>query len=152
MRRLILEGPPLFTKAQLALLLQEKEIDRTPKMDGSEFTNRIQGNVRMMRPGGQSAAALHTGAMQFFQAGPNYLFGHMAIFKYDLADALKSVTAPTLVIDFPGKSTPTEIPICKAIRPDLIYKTLDFNGQMADFDDPERWSAMVADFVKAKTV
>ncbi len=135
----------------MAKLLKEPEIDRTPKPDGSEFADRTRGLAASFPPNVLSDEAMHLGTLQFFEAGPHYLYGHIAIFRYDLADALKSVTAPTMVIDFPGKLTRGEVPIAKALRPDFVYKNLSFGGLMADFDDLEPWCALVAAYVKGDT-
>ena len=147
--RLILEGPPLFDAAKLAELLQETEVDRTPTHDGSEFGRRVQSLAASIPPHSLSDEAMHTGAMQFFLAEPRYLDGHHAAFKYDIADGLKRVTAPTLVISFPGKASISSLPMVRALRPDFDYQSIDFDGMMADFDDPEPWSALIAGFVKS---
>jgi pimeloyl-ACP methyl ester carboxylesterase len=144
----VLEGPPLFDAATLAKLLDEPEIDRSPRHDGSEFTSRIQGVTATIPPGAMTDEELHVGAMQFFGAGTHYLYGHHAAFKYALADGLKHITEPTLVIAYPGKASIQSLPMVKAIRPDFKYVMLDFKGMMMAYDEPEPWARAVAAFIK----
>jgi pimeloyl-ACP methyl ester carboxylesterase len=143
-RRLILEGPPMFEAAKRVELLAEPVVDRSPSTTGAELAKRVSS----IPPNAMSPEAMQLGAIQFFTAGPHYLYGHHAAFKFDMAAGLKKVAAPTLLIDFPGKDGFHEIS-AKTVRPDFGYARLGWPGMMADFDDPEPWSAVVAKFVKA---
>jgi pimeloyl-ACP methyl ester carboxylesterase len=142
--KLILEGPPLFPAEKLVELLKEPVIDRSGSTTGAELAQRVAS----LPPHSMSPEAMQLGAIQFFVAGPHYLYGHHAAFKFALADGLKKVTAPTLLLDFAGKDGFHEIS-ARTVRPDFQYVRLDWPSLMADFDNPKPWAAAVAKFVKA---
>jgi len=146
-RRLVLDGVPLFDAATTAQLLDEEAFDRRPTADGSEFQRRYD-MVGTMAPGDRmSPKARQAGVMQFFSAGPNYLWGHHAIFKYGLEDGLKRLKAPTMVLGYPGLGSDGSYSTVRALRPDFAYVRLDFKGMMASYDDPQSWANAVADYL-----
>jgi hypothetical protein len=91
-------------------------------------------------------------AIEFYTAAPHYLYGHHAVFKYALAEGFKRDPVPTMVLMYPGKASWGSLPTVKAIRPDFTYVTLDFKGQLGDFDHPEEWSKAVVDYLKSQGV
>jgi pimeloyl-ACP methyl ester carboxylesterase len=146
--RLIIDGPPLFDAATTAKLLQEPEFDRTPQPGGAEFTRRWNSVQASIAPGSLSLEAMHTGELQFFEASPSYLYGHHAIFKYDLLSALKRIKVPTALVNAKGGlQYKTALDIKQHIRPDFDYVELDWPGMMVSFDDPQPWAAAVAKLV-----
>ncbi len=150
-RRLVLDGVPLFDAATTAKLLEEEEFDRRPTADGAEFQRRY-AQVGQMAPGDRlSPKARQAGALQFFTAGPHYLWGHHAIFKYPLADGLKRLTAPAMVLSYGGQASAASVSAVRALRPDLTYATLAFAGMMPSYDDPAAWVGAVGEYLAAPT-
>lgn len=148
--RLVLDGVPLFDPATTAKLLDEEEFDRRPTADGEEFRRRY-ALVGQMAPGDRlSPKARQAGALQFFTAGPNYLWGHHAIFKYPLAEGLKRLNTPAMVLVFPGQASSQTVGAVRALRPDLSYVSLDFAGMMASYDAPQAWSDAVSAYLKGR--
>jgi pimeloyl-ACP methyl ester carboxylesterase len=146
-RRLILDGPPLFDKATAERLLQEPKFDRAAQPNGAEFSERVRAMQAGIPAGSLSDEAIHEGVLQFFQAGPDYLFAHHAVFSFDLHAALLKVRCPTLLLDSSGSLLHQAALQAHQLRPDFKYIELPFSGMMVSFDDPASWSAAVAKFV-----
>ncbi len=146
---LIMDGPPIFDAAARAKLLEEPEFDRSPQPDGSQFSRRWDMIAKAAPGAALSTEARHVGEMQFFQAAPTYLYGHHAIFKYDLAPTVKRLKVPVLLLDSRGSQLhQTAVDVKTRVRPDFDYVELGWPGIMASYDDPQPWAAAVADYVK----
>jgi pimeloyl-ACP methyl ester carboxylesterase len=141
---LIMDGVPLFDAPTTAKWLEEKEEDRTPTRDGSEFTRHLK-----TAPANISAEGLQQGTLALFQAGPRVLDGHHAVFKYALAEGYKRDRVPTMVLMYPHKGSIGSLPTVKALRPDFTYVMLDIPSQLGDFDYPGPWSQAVVDYLRS---
>jgi len=147
-RAIALDGPPIFTGETLQHLLDEPEFDRTPRPHGAALLARWK-EIEAMAKGRLSDEAIQTGLLQFFQAGPNYLWGHQAIFKYDLAAALDRVEVPAMVITYPGDQLRNTALQVARDHPDFTLVQIDSRGMTADFEDPALWANAVADYALA---
>jgi pimeloyl-ACP methyl ester carboxylesterase len=145
-RAVILDGPPVFGGDVLKTLLAEPEFDRRGRPGGAEWTARWQ-EVDQMAKGTLSPDVIQTGLLQFFTAGPHYLYGHQAIFKYPLEQRLAGVTAPVLLLTYPGDQLRGGALALKAEYPRFTLVETGFPKMMADFQDPGPWAAAVADYV-----
>jgi pimeloyl-ACP methyl ester carboxylesterase len=147
-RAIILDGPPVFPPEDLPGLLAEPEFDRTARRDGAEFVARWR-ELDAMGKGGLEAETIRTGLMQFFAAGPHYLWGHQAIFKYPLAATLGKLTPPVALLTYRGDQLRAQSLALKREHPGFTLIDTPFPRMMADFQDPEVWANAVADYVLA---
>lgn len=145
-RAIILDGPPVFEGEVLKTLLAEPEFDRRGRPGGAEWTARWH-EVDAMAKGTLSPDTIQTGLLQFFAAGPHYLYGHQAIFKYPLKARLAEVKVPVLLLTYSGDQLRGVSLALKAEHPRFTLAETPFPRMMADFQDPEPWSAAVADYV-----
>jgi pimeloyl-ACP methyl ester carboxylesterase len=87
---LMLEGIPLPKTAAAPAWLTQTQDPRAPTDDGHELSSHAAGLS------GMSAEAKQVATLQFFIAGPHYVFGPRAVFAYPLADRIRQVRRPTL--------------------------------------------------------
>lgn len=147
-RAIILDGPPVFPPEALPALVAEPEFDRTARPGGAEFVARWN-ELDAMGKGALEPETIRTGLMQFFAAGPNYLWGHQAIFKYPLGDALGQVDRPVVLLTYPGDQLRDQSLALKEKYPHFTLIDKPLPRMMADFQDPEAWANAVADYVLA---
>lgn len=147
-RSIMLDGPPVFPPETLPALLAEPEFDRTARTGGAEFVARWN-ELEAMGKGTLEPETIRTGLMQFFAAGPNYLWGHQAIFKYPLDDALGRVDRPVALLTYSGDQLRGQSLALKEKYPHFTLIDMPFPRMMADFQDPEAWANAVADYVLA---
>jgi pimeloyl-ACP methyl ester carboxylesterase len=145
-RAVILDGPPVFKEDVLKVLLAEPEFDRRGQPGGAEWTKRWH-EVDAMAKGSLSPETIQTGLLQFFTAGPHYLYGHQAIFKYPLEQRLAGVTAPVLLLTYTGDQLRAASLALKAEYPRFTVAETPFPRMMADYQDPGPWADAVADYV-----
>jgi pimeloyl-ACP methyl ester carboxylesterase len=144
---IILDGPPVFKGEVLKGLLAEPEFDRRGRPGGAEWTQRWH-EVDAMAKGSLSPDAIQTGLLQFFTAGPHYLYGHQAIFKYPLETRLADVAVPVLLLTYPGDQLRSASVSLKTEYPRFSLAETPFPRMMADFQDPGPWADAVADYVQ----
>lgn len=146
-QKLILDGPPLFDPATAQKLLNEPRFDRAPQPNSAEFAKRLDSIQSSIPPGSLSDAAMHEGLLQFFLAGPNYWYGHHAVFSYDLRTTLLQVHCPTLILNSKGSLLNAAAKQVHSLRPDFSYVELEWPGMMVSFDAPDAWSAAVSGYL-----
>jgi pimeloyl-ACP methyl ester carboxylesterase len=145
-KQLLLHGIPIYTPERQAERLAKPHFDQTPKPDGSHLTDRW-ALANTASGGTASPNAIHWSLVQFFWAGPNEWFGHHAAFKYDIDVDYKALTVPTVVISNTGDVLHERMPYLRDTRPDFTFAELEGGTFHIIFDEPERWSALVADHV-----
>ena len=146
--RLILQGPPVFDAKTQQALIAEKPFDQTPRPDGGHLIERWK-QASSSFGANTSIASQQQSVMQFFTAGPNEWYAHDAVFRYDLASALKRLTASTLILTNPGDSLHRAALDLKQQRPEFDLVQLDWPGAHAIYDNPGPWAAAVAADVMA---
>jgi hypothetical protein len=146
---MVMDGPPIFEGKALEALLDEHEFDRTPKPEAATLLGRWQEVEGLGVKGALTPEAMHTGLLQFFQAGPHYLYGHQAIFRYPLKAMLDKVTVPVMLLTYPGDQLRQVSLATKAAHPDYTLKEIGWTGMTADYQAPEPWANAVADYVLA---
>jgi len=144
---IVLDGPPIFEGAALKAFLAEPEFDRTARPGGATLVARWNEIAALAKDGGLSNEAIQTGLMQFFQAGPNYLWGHHAVGHYDLRAALDRIVVPVLLITYPGDQLRTTSLALKQVHPGFSLTEIGWRGMTADYQAPEAWAGAVADYV-----
>lgn len=146
---LILEGLPIFTGEALAELLREPVFDRTARPDAATLVERWR-MVDAMAKGTLSPDQIQTGILQFFGAGPHYLYGHQAIFRYDLASTLGELKVPVMLLTYPGDQLHAQAVAAKRAHPQFTLVDIGAPRMMADYQTPAPWAAAVADRVLAR--
>jgi pimeloyl-ACP methyl ester carboxylesterase len=141
---LILEGLPIFKGKMLEDLLAEPEFDRTAKRGAATLIARW-GMIDAMGGGSLSPELMQTGILQFFGAGQHYLYGHQAIFRYDLEAALGKLRVPVMLLSYPGDQLHAQAVAAKAAHPAFTLIEIDAPRMMADFQFPQLWARAVAD-------
>lgn len=144
---IVLDGPPIFEGEKLKTFLAEPEFDRTAKPGGATLLARWEEVATLGRNGGLTDEAIQTGILQFFQAGPHYLYGHQAIFSYPLGPALDRVKQPVMLITYPGDQLRAVSLATKQAHPGFTLKEIGWTGMTADYQAPKPWADAVADYV-----
>jgi pimeloyl-ACP methyl ester carboxylesterase len=146
-RAVVMDGPPVFEGEALKQFLAEPEFDRTARPGGATLLARWQEVAALGKNGGLTDEAIQTGILQFFQAGPHYLYGHQAIFRYPLKPALGQLKAPVMLITYPGDQLRAMSVAAKAAHPAFTLKEIGWTGMTADYQSPKEWADAVADYV-----
>lgn len=146
---LILEGLPIFKGAMLKEVLAEPEFDRTAKPDGATMLARWHA-IDAMAKGTLPPDAIQTSILQFFGAGPHYLYGHQAIFRYDLEAALARLMVPVMLLTYPGDQLNAQALEAKGAHPAFTLVDIGAPRMMADFQTPIPWADAVADRMLAR--
>lgn len=145
----VMDGPPIFEGKVLTDFMAEKEFDRTPRPHAGALVERWEEIARLGTHGALTDEAIQTGLLQFFQAGPNYLYGHQAIGRYPLGAALDTVTAPVMLLTYPGDQLRPVSLALKRAHPGFTLKEIGWTGMTADYQAPGPWADAVADYVLA---
>lgn len=143
-----MDGPPLFSEEELKHLLAEPEFDRTARPHGATLLRRWQ-DIEALANGRLSDEAIQTGLLQFFQAGPDYLWGHQAIFKADLSGMLNRIAVPTLIVTYPGDQLRETALRLAAEHPQFDLVDIPAEGMTADYQNPDLWAASVGGWALA---
>lgn len=142
-RRLVLDGLPVFTDAERQDYLDNYTPSLEPRWDGSHLItlwamrrdmyvfapwyNRTR-NARRKRDL-PSADALHDVAVDFLRAGPGYWKGYHAVFRSDPTPALTRIERPTLLL-----SRPTDALVGHLARLDSVSKSVTLESKPEDAD------------------
>jgi pimeloyl-ACP methyl ester carboxylesterase len=134
--RVVLHGLPIYTRAEAEARLAGPHWDQTLKRDGSHLadrwlalSNRVTG----------SAESMHWSVFSLFLAGEQEWFGHHAVFKYPMAESLKSLRVPATVLSNPDDLLDFTLERVKELRPDWQYRRLQGNSSNMAFDEPDAW-------------
>jgi len=118
-KSLILEGPTIWNAKDLAALVAGQYADQIPNADGRTVLNH-----------------------------PNTWFAHDAVFKFDLEPVLSRITAPVMILTYPGQLLYRTALRVKEMHPTFTLTVLDSDGPAPCFDKPEMWADAVATYVK----
>jgi pimeloyl-ACP methyl ester carboxylesterase len=148
-RRMIVQGPPLFDANLLHTLITLPLTDHGAKPGGQAFTDRWRWTEANVGKGSESDAALQESVMDFYMAKPHDEYAHNAVFKYDLPAGIKSLTEPVLLLTGTHDPLYGEVQKARKLRPDFAYAEIDWRGSEDVFDDPNAWAGAVAAYLKA---
>jgi len=143
---LVGHGVPIYTEAEAKARLANPHWDQNYKADGAHLSERytfLSGRVA------GSPDALHWSVFSLFLAGPNEWFGHHAVFRYDMADALKELKVPMIVLSNPDDLLDFTLDRVRALRPDFSYRRLEGTSSNMAFDQPAEWIEAVTSSVAA---
>ncbi len=143
---LVGHGVPIYTEAEAKARLANPHWDQNYKADGAHLSERytfLSGRVA------GSPDALHWSVFSLFLAGPNEWFGHHAVFRYDMADALKELKVPMIVLSNRDDLLDFTLDRVRALRPDFSYRRLEGTSSNMAFDQPAEWIEAVTSSVAA---
>jgi pimeloyl-ACP methyl ester carboxylesterase len=147
----VMDGPPVFEGEKLKEFLAEPEFDRTAKPDAATLIGRWNEVAALGKNGGLTDEAIQIGLLQFFQAGPHYLYGHQAIFSYPLKPALGQIKTPVMLITYPGDQLRAMSVAAKQAHPAFTLKEISWTGMTADYQSPKEWADAIADYTLSVT-
>jgi pimeloyl-ACP methyl ester carboxylesterase len=150
-RRVILNGPPLFTADerrdyQAAIAAAPRP---EPCADGSHLQAYWTRRARFT-PGWTSLAAMHRGVVMMLLAEPRERDGYVAAFAHDVAVPLRALTQPGLILTNTGDDLYTHSCRARDLRPDLAFVGLDGGTHDIVDEQPRAWAAAVAGYVMAR--
>ncbi len=143
---LVGHGVPIYTEAEAKARLANPHWNQNYKADGAHLSERytfLSGRVA------GSPDALHWSVFSLFLAGPNEWFGHHAVFRYDMADALKELKVPMIVLSNRDDLLDFTLDRVRALRPDFSYRRLEGTSSNMAFDQPSEWIEAVTSSVAA---
>lgn len=143
---LVGHGVPIYSEAEAKARLANPHWDQSYKPEGAHLSERytfLSGRLA------GSPDALHWSVFSLFLAGPNEWFGHHAVFRYDMADAIKELKVPMIVLSNPDDLLDFTLDRVRALRPDFSYRRLEGTSSNMAFDQPVEWIEAVTSSVAA---
>ena len=148
-RRVILNGPPLFTPAErteyLAAIAAAPRT--TPRADGSHLKATWDRRIRFT-PGWSSVTAMHRGVVMMLQAEPRERDGYTAAFSHDIGMPLRAITQPGMILTNTGDDLYVQSCRAHGLRPDFAFTALDGGTHDIVDEQPAAWAAAVARFLE----
>lgn len=133
---LVLHGVPIYTADEAQARLSAPHWDQTLKADGTHLSDRWLALSSRVTGTPES---LHWSVLSLFLAGEQEWFGHHAVFKYPMAESLRVLTVPAVVLTNRDDLLDFTLDRVKEIRPDWIYRRLDAESSNMAFDQPKAW-------------
>jgi len=151
-RRVILNGPPLFTPGERAAYAAAVAASPVPKprADGGHL-KEIWDRRQHFTPGWTSVTAMHRGFVMMLEAqlgAGGELAGYTAAFAHDVAGPLRALRQPALILTNTGDDL--YVAACRArdLRPDFAFVALpDGTHDIVD-EQPEAWARAVTAFLR----
>jgi pimeloyl-ACP methyl ester carboxylesterase len=148
---LVLAGPLPMTEGErenflATITVKEKAFEALP--GGQHLADMFKTRERMAA-GSVPLHRLSDYVIQALSGRGTYWHGHHAAFQYRQELSLLKVTHPALIITNTGDLIYEQAQRARALRPDFAYAELEGGGVDIVDQQPEAWSALVADFVLA---
>ncbi len=144
---IILHGNPYFTPAESAAALAQPDYDRTPKPDGSNFsqffTYDVPGDPHPPTP--ENLRSRDWMLLSMYLMGPD--IGHWAVYHYDMTADAKAIRAPTLILTDAHDGIHYMDDRLAQLRPDFKYEVFSNYTGIQMMNEPKRWAQMVGDYV-----
>ncbi len=144
---LVLHGNPFFTKAEAAAALAQPDYDRTPKADGSNFsqffTYDVPGDPHPQTP--ENLRSRTWMLLSMYMMGPD--IGHWAVYHYDGDADIAAIRAPTLILTDTHDGIHYMDDRLAKQRPDFKYEVFSTYTGIQMMNEPKRWAEMVGAFV-----
>lgn len=155
-RRVILNGPPLFTPDERATYLQAiKEAPRPgPHADGSHLL-AVWERRKRFTPGWTSVSAMHRGVVMMLAAqlqGDGERPGYTAAFAHDIGVPLRAITQPGLILTNTGDDLYATSCRARDLRPDFAFVALQGGTHDIVDEQPGEWAAAVSAFLAGSGV
>lgn len=143
---LILDGAPLYTAEERRERLARPHWDQTLKPDGSHLSDRF-AFIRNLNHA--KLESINWSVLSLFLAAEGEHHGHVAAFSYDMAPAIRELSAPTLIISHTDDVLHYAAARILKMRPDFQYKEFEGGNSHVIYDEPEPWAEAVIEFVAA---
>jgi pimeloyl-ACP methyl ester carboxylesterase len=146
---LILNTPTPFDaseRAEWAKVLTPRQRAWAPQADGSHLLALWQRRCAASGPW-THLGAMHREVVQMLRAGETLWYGHAASFAYDQLGRLALIDLPTLILTNSGDLTFKIARRAAERRPDFAYVELEGGTHDIADEQPQAFSAAVADFV-----
>jgi pimeloyl-ACP methyl ester carboxylesterase len=144
---IILHGNPYFTPAESAAALAQPDYDRTPKPDGSNFsqffTYDVPGDPHPPTP--ENLRSRDWMLLSMYLMGPD--IGHWAVYHYDMTADAKAIRAPTLILTDAHDGIHYMDDRLAKLRPDFKYEVFSNYTGIQMMNEPARWAQMVGEYV-----
>jgi pimeloyl-ACP methyl ester carboxylesterase len=143
----ILHGNPYFTKEESEAAMAQPDYDRTPRPDGSNFsqffTYDVPGDPHPNTP--ENLRSRTWMLLTMYLMGPD--IGHWAVFHYDMTEDAKAIRAPTLILtDAHDQINYMDMRLAK-LRPDFQFEVFSNFAGIQLMNEPKRWAETVGRFV-----
>lgn len=144
--RLILNGAPLFTAAELEQFRALELATHPVHADGSHLKEAWDRRIQFT-PGWTDKTSMHRRLVDQFWAGDTWWYGHRAAFAYDMAPDFLALQMPVLLFTNTGEDLYETTKRAHAQRPDFAYAELEGGTHDIVDEQPEAWVQVVVDFV-----
>jgi len=145
-RSLILNGTPIFTPKELEVFAGIEHKPMPLRADGSHLQEAWERRL-FYSAGWRDVAAMHRRLVDELWAGDTSWYGHHAAFAYDVTNDLEAITVPTLLLTNTGDDIYHLAKVAHRLRPDFTYAELIGGTHDIVDEQPEEWSAAVANFI-----
>lgn len=146
-RCLVLHGVPLYTDAERAAKLAAVPPPAPLQADGSHLSQQFATVREKFMHGRGSLEGVQWSVLGAALAEDRELKAYRALFGWSGANAaLRSVTAPTLLLSSSDDSLHKATQQARALRPDFAYAEFDAGGSHLIFDRPRAWVDVVLPF------
>jgi pimeloyl-ACP methyl ester carboxylesterase len=148
-RALVLNGPPLFSEELRTQRRAKPGLHISPSAQG-EHLQELWNLRQKVTPGWSKLGAMHRGVVDLLRSDNCVHQGHAAVYRYDLRGALLQLAMPTLILTNTGEDLYRHSQEAHALRSDFFaYRELVGGTHDIVDEQPENWSAAVADFLEA---
>ncbi len=144
--KLILNGPPLFSEAELEQFRNFELGPHPIHKDGSHLQKRWDQRVHYT-PGWTDEVVMHERLVDQLWAGDTWWYGHRAAFNYDMKPDLLAVTQPTLILTNTNDDLYASAKQTHMLRPDFSYTEIEGGTHDIVDEQPEAWARAVATFL-----
>ena len=157
-RRVILNGPPLFTAEERAGYLEAISAAPRPgpRADGSHLV-AVWERRKQFTPGWTNVDAMHRGVVMMLSAqigadgsggdGARELAGYTAAFAHDIGAPLRAITQPGLILTNTGDDLYGTSCRARDLRPDFAFVALTGGTHDIVDEQPGEWASAVSGFL-----
>ncbi len=146
----VLHGPPLYTAEERADRIANQLHPNTDlASDGSHLTARWH-RVQSRFAQDAAPASLNWSVLAFSLAGRLEWYGHAAAFHFDMADALKAIKAPTLIMSNTADTIHQAAARVLGLRPDFAYHEFPGGTPHMMYDHPKPWAEAILKFLNER--
>jgi pimeloyl-ACP methyl ester carboxylesterase len=144
----VLHGTPLYTADERAERLARPPANVTLERDGSHLSRMFQGIFGYVGPTSENFAAATWATLGVFLA-ENPSETYKAVFSNDMAEDLRAIRAPTLILSDAGDTLHPNDRKAVEMRPDFTLQVFSDGKSFALMDRPGDWAQAIADFAAA---
>jgi pimeloyl-ACP methyl ester carboxylesterase len=146
-RKLILNGVPLFTSEQLEFFRGFDFKPLLPQPDGSHFLVAWQQRLAAT-PGWTDINAMHRYVVEMLSVNETYHLGFEAALAHDIAPDLEAISVPTLIFTNTGEDLYDSSRRAADMRPDFAFHALEGGTHDIVDEQPQAWAEAVVRFLR----